>query len=168
MKLVTGLLTITKCARFLIIPILLTDETSELCLLKAKRKIETFEKVLKITSPDLVYRTQGRWWNCTVHGRHSRLTLEILLATEKRCNLVWFGHVTPTWHCMCITVFQSTLEGDGRRGGQRKRWLANGKKWTRRPTQDPLIATHDRSKWRALSAATSDRSPQSLVPGELV
>ena len=53
---------------------------------------------------------------------------ESLLATVKRRQLAWFGHITRHGS-LSKTILQGSLEGGQRRGQQRKCWTDNIKEW---------------------------------------
>ena len=52
-----------------------------------------------------------------------------LLTSVKRHKLKWYGHVTRS-SGLAKTVLQGTVQGERRRGRQRKRWEDNIKEWT--------------------------------------
>jgi hypothetical protein len=54
---------------------------------------------------------------------------EQLLSVVKRRKLAWYGHVTRH-DSLSKTILQETVNGSRKRGGQRKTWIDNIKKWT--------------------------------------
>ena len=54
---------------------------------------------------------------------------EDLLTIVKRRTLQWYGHVSRSLG-LAKTIFQGTVKGGRRPGGQRKRWEDNIREWT--------------------------------------
>ena len=54
---------------------------------------------------------------------------EGLLTAVKRRKLKWYGHVTRS-SGLAKSILQGTVQGERRRGRQRKRWEDNVKGWT--------------------------------------
>ena len=70
---------------------------------------------------------------------------ELLLAAVKRRKFEWFRHVTRHGS-LSKTLLQGTLEGERRRGRQRKCWMDNIKEWTYLPMPELLTKASCRKK----------------------
>ena len=112
---------------------------------KKKKRIQAFEteclrKLLRISY--LEYKT-----NDLVRSKINFLVdpQEPLLATVKRRELEWFGHVTHD-DSLSKTVLQGTLE-DGR---QRKCCLDNIKEWTFLPMPELHTKASCRKDWKKM------------------
>ena len=84
---------------------------------------------------------------------------ESLLATVKRRQLAWFGHITRHGS-LSKTILQGTLEGGRCRGRQRKCWMDNIKEWTSLPIPELLRRASGRKDWKRISAESSLMSPR--------
>ena len=71
---------------------------------------------------------------------------EPLLATAKRRELAWFGHVTRHDN-PSKTIPQGTLGGWGRRGRQRESWSDSVIEWTPLNTPALLVSGTYRPQW---------------------
>ena len=79
---------------------------------------------------------------------------EDLLTTVKRRKLQWYGHVSRSSGLAKI-IFQGTVKGGRRQGGQRKRWEDNIREWTGLEFGKSQRAVEKRKKWRKLVAKSS-------------
>ena len=86
---------------------------------------------------------------------------EPLLATVRRRKLAWFGHVTRH-DTPSKTITQGTVEGERRRGRQRKSRSDNVKDWTEMTFPDLQLMAANRIAWRRTAASSALRSPQRL------
>ena len=82
------------------------------------------------------------------HGPHEDLTV------VKRRKLQWYGHVSLSLG-LAETIFQGTVKGGRRQGGQRKRWEDNIREWTGLDFGKSQRAVENREKWRKLVAKSS-------------
>lgn len=80
-----------------------------------------------------------------------------LLATIKRRNLTWFGHVSRD-NSLPKTILQGNLDG-GRKRGQQQNWLDNIKEWTRMDSPTLIRKAEDRACWKQLERKSSRMSP---------
>ena len=111
------------------------------CLLTLKKRIQAVEtkclrKLLRISY----------WEHKTNKWLQSKINFlvgpqEHLLATFRRRNFAWFGHVTRHDDSLSKTILQGTLEGGRRRGRQRKCWMDNIREWTSLPMPELLTRT---------------------------
>ena len=79
----------------------------------------------------------------------------------KRWKLARFGHVTRH-ESLSKTILQGTLEGERRRGRQKKCWMDDVKEWTSMPMPELLTMTSSRKGWKGVSAESpvmSSRRP---------
>ena len=74
---------------------------------------------------------------------------EDLLTPVKRRNLKLYGHVTRS-SGLAKTIPQGTVQGERRRGRQRKRWEGNIKEWTGLEWDILLQKAENREEWRKL------------------
>ena len=84
---------------------------------------------------------------------------EPLLATVKRRNLAWFGHVTRH-DSLSEIILQGTLEGGRRRGRERKCWMDNIIEWTSLPMSELLTRVSCKKDWEMIYAESSLMSPR--------
>ena len=75
---------------------------------------------------------------------------EDLLTIVKRRKLQWFGHVSHS-SGLAKTIWQGTVKGGRRQGGQRKRW-DDIREWTGLEFGRSQRAVEKREKWRKLVA----------------
>ena len=74
---------------------------------------------------------------------------EDLLTSVKRRKLKWYGHVTRS-SGLAKTILQGTVQGERRRGRQRKRWEDNIKEWAGLEWTILLRKAENREEWRKL------------------
>ena len=79
---------------------------------------------------------------------------EDLLTIVKRCKLQWYGHVSRS-SSLAKSIWQGTVKGGRRQGGQRKRWGDNIREWTGLEFGKSKRAGENREKWRKLVAKSS-------------
>ena len=84
---------------------------------------------------------------------------EPLIAIVKRRKLSWFGH-TVRHDSLCKTVMEGTVEGQRRRGRQRKMWMDNIKEWTGLKFENILEKAYDRDEWRRVVRSASHAFPR--------
>ena len=89
---------------------------------------------------------------------------EPLLSTVKRRKLSWFGH-TLRHDGLCKTVLQGTVEGQRKRGRQRKQWQDNIKEWTGKSIQELNVTARNRDEWRRLVKSAARMSPRRSTAG---
>ena len=77
-----------------------------------------------------------------------------LLTILKRRKLQWYGHVSRS-SGLAKTIFQGTVKGGRRQGGQRKRWEDNIREWTGLEFSKSQRAVENRGKWRKLVTKSS-------------
>ncbi|PIK35676.1 endonuclease-reverse transcriptase [Apostichopus japonicus] len=81
---------------------------------------------------------------------------EDLLTTVKKRKLRWYGHVIRT-DGLSKTILQGTVQGERRRGRQRKRWADNIKEWTGMNFATIQAVAHDRQEWKRLMSSPLQR-----------
>ena len=86
---------------------------------------------------------------------------EPLLSSVRRRKLLWFGHVTRH-DGVSKVILQGTIEGQRKRGRQRKMWLDNIKDWTGLSLPQLLERATDRPAWRKTVSSASRMSPRRL------
>ena len=74
---------------------------------------------------------------------------EDLLTSMKRRKLKWYGHVTRS-SGLGKTILQETVQGERRRGRQRKRWEDSIKEWTGLEWNIIPRKAENREEWRKL------------------
>ena len=79
---------------------------------------------------------------------------EDLLTIVKRRKLQWCGHVSRS-SGLTKTIFQGTVTGGRRQGGQRKRWEDNIREWIGLEFGKSQRAVEKSEKWRKLVAKLS-------------
>ena len=79
---------------------------------------------------------------------------EDLLTIVKKRKLQWYGHVSRS-PGLAKTILRGTVKGGRRRGGQRKRWEDNIRKWTGLEFSKSQRAVENREQWRKLVAKSS-------------
>ena len=87
-------------------------------------EMRRYRKILRISYKDHVTNEEVRAKIQQAIGPH-----EDLLTIVKRRKLKWYGHVSRS-SGLAKTIFQGTVKGGGRQGGQRKRWENNIREWT--------------------------------------
>ena len=83
-----------------------------------------YRKILLISYKDHVTNEEIRAKIQQAIGPH-----EDLLTIVKRRKLQWYCHVSRS-SGLAKTMFQGTVKGGRRQGGQRKRWEDNTREWT--------------------------------------
>ena len=73
-------------------------------------------------------------------------------------KLRWYGHVTKV-NGLSKTVLQGTVQGESRRGRQRKKWTDNIAEWTGKSFATTQALAHDRQKWRQLLQRSTIQRP---------
>ena len=68
---------------------------------------------------------------------------------EKIRKLKWYGHATRS-SGLAKTILQGTVQGERRRGRQRKRWEGSTKEWTGLEWNIVLRKAENREEWRKL------------------
>ena len=119
-----------------------------------KRRIQAMEmrcyhKILHISYKDHVTNEEVRAKIQQATGPH-----EDPLAIAKRCQLQWYGHVSRS-SGLAKTIFQGTVKGGRRQGGQRKRWEDNIREWTGLEFGKSYRPEKNSEKWRKLVAKSS-------------
>ena len=76
------------------------------------------------------------------------------LPIVKRRKLQWYSHVSRS-SGLAKTIFQGTMKGGRRQGGQRKRWEDNIREWTGLEFGKSQRAVENREKWRKFVAKSS-------------
>jgi len=72
---------------------------------------------------------------------------EDLLSIVKRRKLQWYGHTTRS-SGLAKTILQGTVQGERKRGRQRKSWVDNISEWTGRTLAQTQALAHDHDKWK--------------------
>ena len=74
---------------------------------------------------------------------------EDLLTTVNKRELRWYGHVTRS-SGLSKTTLQGKLQGNRRRGVQRKRWTDDMEEWTGKTFAETQAVAHKRPDWSRL------------------
>ena len=124
-----------------------------------EKKIQAFEmkcfrKILRIAYKE--HQTNLNVWNQIKEATGPQ---EHLLSTVKRRKLSWYGH-NIRHDSLIKTTIQGTVEGNRKRGRQRKSWSDNIKEWTQLTPGELQKTAHDRQAWRRLSLSSALRSPR--------
>ena len=77
-----------------------------------------------------------------------------LLTLVKKRNLRWFCHVSRS-SGLAKTILQGTVEGERKRGRQKKRWEDNIKGWTGMDFASSTRAAENRTRWKVIVANSS-------------
>ena len=93
--------------------------------------------------PALRHLRQRSHHNCRNKTIKAIGTHENLLTTVKKRKLKWYGHVTRSLG-LAKTILQGTVQGQRKRGRQKRRWEDNITGWTGKPLSDNLRRTEDR------------------------
>ena len=107
-----------------------------------------YRKILRISYKDHATNEEVR------AKIHHAIRPHDLLAIVKRHKLQWYGHVSRS-SGLAKTIFQGTVKGGRRQGGQRKRWEDNIGEWTGLEFGKSQRAMENRGKWRKLVAKSS-------------
>ena len=81
-----------------------------------------------------------------------------LLTTVKRRKLQWYGHISRS-NGLAKTILQGTVNGNRRRGRQRKRWEDNIADWTGLRLSETIRKAEDRQEWREWTRRSSGSAP---------
>ena len=120
---------------------------------ETEKRIQAMEmrcirKLLGITYRDHITNEEVQNRTRQAIGPH-----EDLLTTVKQRKLRWYGHITRSG--LAKTVMQGTVQGERRRGRQRKRWEDNIPEWTGLTLGTAMRKAERREEWRELVARTS-------------
>ena len=108
-----------------------------------------YRKILHISYKDHVTNEEDHAKIQQAIGPH-----EDLLTIVKRRKLQWYSHVSRS-SGLAETIWQGTVKGGRRQGGQRKRWEDNIREWTGLEFGRSQKAKENREKWRKLVAKSS-------------
>ena len=79
-----------------------------------------------------------------------------------RQKLKWYGHVTRSDGLTKVTL-EGTVEGQRRRGRQKKKWIDNIAEWTSKSFAEIQAMAHDRQEWRELTRKSEEVIVSSIV-----
>ena len=107
-----------------------------------------FRKLLGISYRDHIT-------NDTVRDRISQAIgpYDDILTTVKKRNLKWFGHVSRS-SGLANTISQETVQGERRRGRQKKRWENNIAEWIGFKFCEAVGEAENKIKWRERDATS--------------
>ena len=121
-----------------------------------QRKIQTVDKSCfrRILGISYTENATNEKVHATKHVKHYKE----LLATVKKRKLWWYGQVTiDSWLSKTIQV---TVQGERRRGRQRKKWTDNIAEWTGKSFATTQALTRDCQRWRQLVQHFRVQCPQ--------
>ena len=148
-----------KLYKLLVLSILLYGCEAWTLTAETQRRIRAFEskcyrRMLRVSYTE--HRTNDDILNEIVARAGPQ---EPILTTVKRRKLTWFGHHTRH-DSLSKTILQGTVEGQRRRGRQKKMWIDNVKDWTEMSLPRLLEKANDRQAWRKTVSSASSKSPR--------